>query len=80
MWTQDANSEDQLPDIKNITQYGGYNVPSSILNGLAGRVLPVAFYFENSICTGAISLPSALSTLNTGLELFIGEGSIARIG
>lgn len=80
LWTQDANSEDQLPDIKNITQYGGYNVPSSILNGLAGRVLPVAFYFENSICTGAISLPSALSTLNTGLELFIGEGSIARIG
>lgn len=80
LWTQDANSEDQLPDIKNITQYGGYNVPSSILNGLVGRVLPVAFYFENSICTGAISLPSALSTLNTGLELFIGEKSIARIG
>lgn len=80
VWTQDATSEDDLPEMKNITQYDEFNVPDSIKNELVGEYLPVAFYFENGICTGAISMPNALSTLNTGLELFIGSKSIARIG
>lgn len=80
VWTQDATSEDDLPEMKDITQYGEFNVPDSIKNELVGEYLPVAFYFENGICTGAISMPNALSTLNTGLELFIGSKSIARIG
>lgn len=80
LWTQDATSEDELPSIADVIQYNKENVPSSFKTELNGEVLPVAFYFENAICTGAISSPSALSTLNKGLELFIGENSIARIG
>lgn len=80
LWTQDATSEDELPSIADVIQYNKENVPSSLKTELNGEVLPVAFYFENAICTGAISSPSALSTLNKGLELFIGENSIARIG
>ena len=79
LWTQDVENEEELPTLENVTQYTSDTIPESIRDGLTGEVLPVAFYFENGVCTGAISSPSALSTLNEGLELFIGENSIARI-
>lgn len=79
LWTQDVENEKELPTLENVTQYTSDTIPESIRDGLTGEVLPVAFYFENGVCTGAISSPSALSTLNEGLELFIGENSIARI-
>ena len=77
LWQKDGDTAEGLNENVEFWAYDS-DIPTEYYY-LTGEVLPVAFYIENGIVTGAISAPSALSTLSSGNKLFFGSNSIAKV-
>lgn len=77
LWQRDGDTAEGLNENVEFWAYDS-DIPTDYYY-LTGEVLPVAFYIENGIVTGAISAPSALSTLSSGNKLFFGNNSIAKV-